>query len=59
MSNSNDSDGKYVVVQNGKRVSDLHDNQAEALRQAEKLRGKVTESSGKQSIVEVKQNLFG
>ena len=61
--NTHPADGKYVVVQGGKRVSgDLHDTQQQALTEAEKLK-KLRESQGQasqvQPPVEVKQNLFG
>lgn len=59
MSKPNEGDGKFVVVENGQRVSDLHGSQAEALQDAEK-RKKLSEGQGdKAPTVEVKQNLFG
>ena len=59
MSKPNEGDGKFVVVENGQRVSDLHDSQAQALKEAES-RKKLAESGGdKTPTVEVKQNLFG
>jgi len=59
MSKPNEGDGKFVVVENGQRVSDLHGSQAEALKEAEK-RKKLSETSGEKApTVEVKQNLFG
>ena len=59
MSKSNEGDGKFVVVENGKRVSDLHDSQEQALKEAEN-RKKLSEAHGDQApTVQVKQNLFG
>lgn len=56
-------DGKFVVVQGGKRVSgNLHGTQQEALNEADQQK-KLRESQGQaaQSAppVEVKQNLYG
>jgi hypothetical protein len=59
MSKSNEGDGKFVVVENGQRVSDLHASEAAALKEAES-RKKLAESQGEKApTVEVKQNLFG
>lgn len=59
MSKPNEGDGKFVVVENGQRVSDLHSDQAAALKEAES-RKKLSENQGdKAPTVEVKQNLFG
>ena len=58
MSNPNEGDGKYVVIENGKRISGLHKSQEEALAEAE-AKKKLTESDGSKSAVEVKRNLFG
>lgn len=59
MSKPNEGDGKFVVVQDGQRVSDLHDSQDQALKEAE-TRRKLAEAQGGQGAnVEVKQNLFG
>ncbi len=59
MSTPNEGDGKYVVVENGQRISDLHATQDTALKEAEKRR-KVVEGQGdKPADIGVKQNLFG
>jgi len=59
MSKPNEGDGKFVVVENGRRVSDLHDSQAQALKEAA-ARKRVAESQGDKAIQpSVKQNLFG
>lgn len=59
MSKPSEGDGKFVVVENGQRVSDLHDTQDQALKEAE-ARKKLAETQGEQpSTVQVKQNLFG
>lgn len=59
MSKPNEGDGKFVVVENGQRVSDLHDSQDQALKEAES-RKKLSENQGdKAPTVQVKQNLFG
>jgi len=59
MSTPNEGDGKFVVVENGQRVSDLHDTQDQALKEAEK-RKKLAETQGEQpATVQVKQNLLG
>ena len=59
MSKPNESDQKFVVIENGQRVSDLHASQADALREAER-RKKLSESQGKKApVVQVKQNLCG
>jgi len=59
MSKPNEGDGKFVVVENGQRVSDLHDSQDQALKEAE-ARKKLAENQGNQTpTVQVKQNLFG
>lgn len=59
MSKPNEGDGKFVVVENGQRVSDLHDSQDQALKEAEK-RKKLSENQGdKAPTVQVKQNLLG
>jgi ribosomal protein L9 len=60
MSKPNEGDGKFVVVENGQRVSDLHDSQDQALKEAENRKKKLSEtSSDKPADVSVKQNLFG
>jgi hypothetical protein len=56
-------DGKFVVVQDGKRVTgNLHGTQQEALTEADQQK-KLRESQGQaakaQPPVEVKQNLYG
>lgn len=59
MSKPNEGDGKFVVVENGQRVSDLHDTQDQALKEAE-ARRRLSEGQGDKSAeVTVKQNLFG
>lgn len=58
MSNNDSGDGKFVVVENGKRVGKLSDTQAEALKEAEKRR-KLAESQGQKVNTTVKVNLFG
>lgn len=52
-------DGKHVVVQGGKRVSDLK-SQQEAQQEADRI-NKLRESSGQkaQPPAQVKQNLYG
>ena len=57
-------DGKFVVVQDGRRVTGtLHGDQQQALNEAEQLKKKLRESQGQQAQaappVEVKQNLYG
>jgi hypothetical protein len=54
-------DGKFVVVQDGKRVSgNLHATEQQALVEAEKQK-KLRESQGQasQAPVKVVQNLYG
>ncbi|MGV0949069.1 MAG: hypothetical protein ACOYB3_00045 [Azonexus sp.] len=59
MSKPNEGDGKFVVIENGQRVSDLHDSQDQALKEAE-ARNKLAENQvGQAPAVQVKQNLFG
>lgn len=51
----------HVVIKNGQRASDLV-SEDEAKRQADQMRQKITEESGKpvpESTVQVKRNLFG
>jgi hypothetical protein len=59
---SNPADGKFVVVQNGQRVTAPTENQREAQQEAER-RNKVQESTGKAvpegQKAQVKQNLYG
>lgn len=59
MVNQSTGDGKFVVVQDGKRVSDLKETQAEANTEAEKQR-KLTENQQTPApTVQVKQHLCG
>ena len=56
-------DGKFVVVQDGKRVSGtLHETEQKAKEEADRQR-KLRESQGQaakeQAPVEVKRNLYG
>ena len=54
-------DGKFVVVQGGKRVSDLKNTQQEAQQEADRLK-KLNETQGsraQQPPPQVKQNLYG
>lgn len=59
MRKPNEGDGKFVVVENGQRVSDLHDSHEQALKEAES-RKKLAEAQGDTApTVQVKTNLFG
>jgi len=60
MANPNTGDGKFVAVQDGKRVSGLKDTQQEAAAEAEKL-GKVNENQAVTPAppVQIKQHLCG
>lgn len=59
---TNPADGKFVVVQNGQRVTGATDNQAEAQQEAER-RNQLLEQAGKPvkegQQAQVKQNIFG
>ena len=60
MSKPNEGDGKFVVIENGQRVSNPLDSQDEALKEADKLKKKLSEADGDKPVdVAVKQNLFG
>ena len=67
MSENTNPDGKFVVVQDGQRVSgQLHENQAAAAAEAESLRAKhpINETSnpkgkGDPKPVKIVQNLLG
>lgn len=62
MSKPNEGDGKFVVVENGRRVGDLHDTHDQALKEAEsrrKLAEGQAQSKQQHTTVQVKQNLFG
>jgi hypothetical protein len=55
----NPDDGKFVVVQDGKRVSgELHETQAGAQAEAEKAKRQVNESAPTEQP-KVVQNLYG
>lgn len=56
-------DGKFVVVQNGQRISDLHETEQAAIQEATKQR-KLAETASPQvkqeaEKIAVKQNLYG
>ena len=55
-------DGKFVVVQDGKRVSGtLHETQQQAQSEADKLKAKQPVKEGQATTPQptVKQNLYG
>ncbi len=58
---SHKDDGKFVVVQGGQRISDLHESEQTAIAEAERLR-KLAESQGSKAEsqpVKVVKNLYG
>lgn len=54
-------DGKYVLVQGGKRISDLQPNEQSALAEAKRRNEALKENKSGPSAppVQVKQNLLG
>lgn len=55
-------DGKFVVVQDGQRVSgQLHETQGQAQSEADKIKQQkpVNEEQGQQAPPKVVQNLYG
>ena len=58
---SENADGKYVVVVDGKRANDkLHETEESAKSEADKLRKKLSESqAAPQPKVEIKKNILG
>lgn len=62
MSSKHPSDGKFVVVQGGQRISDLHESEQQAIAEADRLR-KLAESQGapktESEPVKVVKNLYG
>lgn len=59
---TNPADGKFVVIQNGQRVTDATTNQTEAQQEADR-RNQVLEQAGQPvregQHAQVKQNIFG
>lgn len=53
-------DGKWVVIENGQRVGQLHEDQATAAKEAERLKNlHETKGAPSKPTVSVKQNLLG
>lgn len=57
-------DGKFVVVQNGRRISDLQPDEQAAIQEAQRLRKAALKEgqeakNAPQAPIEVKQNLLG
>ena len=61
MSESHPDDGKFVLVQNGRRISDLLPNEQEALAEAQKRNTALNENADGKPVqpVQVKRNLLG
>ena len=61
MSKSHPDDGKFVVVQGAKRISDLHESEQAAIEEANRQRA-LLEAEGQKAAaqqVSVKRNLLG